>query len=69
MLRQVFACVSQRIRGAQSSLPRYKNPGAIAANLFDHEYSDIPGADFNPKGPATRAEVASMLYRWLTAVE
>jgi hypothetical protein len=32
-------------------------------------FSDIPGAEFNPKAPATRAEIASMLYRYLTAVE
>ena len=32
-------------------------------------FNDIPGASFNPKNPATRAEIASILYKWLTAVE
>jgi len=30
---------------------------------------DIPGTNFNPQDPASRAAVASMLYRYLTAVE
>ena len=30
-------------------------------------FRDIPGSSFNPQTPATRAEVASMLYRWLAA--
>jgi hypothetical protein len=32
-------------------------------------FKDIPGSSFNPQEPATRAEVASMLYRYITAVE
>ena len=33
-------------------------------------FRDIPRQDgFNPKTPATRAEVASILYRWLTAAD
>jgi len=32
-------------------------------------FRDIPGAAFNPQNPASRAEVASMLYRYLTAIE
>jgi hypothetical protein len=31
-------------------------------------FRDIPGTNFNPRTPATRAEVASILYRWLTAI-
>jgi len=31
-------------------------------------FRDIPGTNFNPKTPAIRAEVAAMLYRFLTAV-
>ena len=30
-------------------------------------FGDIPGNNFNPQKPANRAEVASVLYRWLTA--
>ena len=32
-------------------------------------FRDIPGIYFNPQAPATRAETASILYRYLTAVE
>ena len=32
-------------------------------------FADIPGSSFNPQTPATRAEVASILYRYLTAIE
>lgn len=32
-------------------------------------FTDIPGIYFNPQEPATRAETASILYRYLTAVE
>jgi hypothetical protein len=31
-------------------------------------FRDIPGVNFNAQSPATRAEIASMLYRWLTAI-
>ena len=31
-------------------------------------FDDIPGADFNPRVPASRAAVASMLYKYLTAI-
>ena len=30
-------------------------------------FFDIPGTNFNPQTPASRAGVASVLYRWLTA--
>jgi hypothetical protein len=32
-------------------------------------FDDIPGAAFNPQAPASRAEIASMLYKWLTAID
>ena len=32
-------------------------------------FRDIPGTNFIPQAPATRAEVASILYRYLTSVE
>ncbi|MCL1792773.1 MAG: S-layer homology domain-containing protein [Oscillospiraceae bacterium] len=32
-------------------------------------FRDIPGINFNPQTPATRAEVASILYRYLTSIE
>jgi uncharacterized repeat protein (TIGR02543 family) len=32
-------------------------------------FRDIPGVYFNPKAPASRAEIASILYRYLTSVE
>ena len=32
-------------------------------------FRDIPGAALNPQAPAARAEIASMLYRYITAIE
>ena len=40
---------------------------AVTALTMQGVFRDIPGVYFNPLAPATRAEVASMLYRWLTA--
>ena len=31
-------------------------------------FRDIPGVNFNPQAPATRAETASILYRYLTSI-
>ena len=36
-----------------------------AQGLFD----DIPSSSFNPRNPATRAEVASVFYKWLSALD
>ena len=32
-------------------------------------FADIPGNNLNPRDPSNRAEIASMLYKWLTAIE
>ena len=31
-------------------------------------FRDLPGSAFNPRGAATRAEIASILHRYLTAI-
>ena len=40
---------------------------AVAALNRQGVFGDIPGNNFNPQKSANRAEVASVLYRWLTA--
>lgn len=42
-----------------------------AVNALNNQgiFKDIPGDNFNPQIPASRAEVASMLFRYLTAIE
>ena len=42
---------------------------AVNALTIQGLFADIPGSNFNPQSPATRAVIASVLYRWLTAVE
>jgi hypothetical protein len=42
--------------------------GAVNALLMQGIFSDIPGTNFNPASPASRAEVASMLFKYLTAI-
>ena len=43
--------------------------GVVTKLTMQGIFRDIPGSNLNPKDPASRAEVASMLYRWLTAAE
>ena len=42
---------------------------AVATLTRQGVFSDIPGENFEPQAPATRAMVASMLHRYLTAIE
>ncbi|MCL1906189.1 MAG: S-layer homology domain-containing protein, partial [Clostridiales bacterium] len=43
--------------------------GAVTKLTMQGIFRDIPGVNFSPKESATRAGVASMLYRFLTALE
>jgi hypothetical protein len=40
---------------------------AVAKLTMQGIFRDIPGADFRPQTPATRAETAAVFYRYLTA--
>ena len=40
---------------------------AVNATNNQGVFRDIPGSGLNPQNPATRAEAASILYRWLTS--
>jgi len=42
---------------------------SVAALTAQGLFLDIPGAAFGPQAPATRAEIASVLYRYLSAVK
>ncbi|MCL1828254.1 MAG: S-layer homology domain-containing protein [Oscillospiraceae bacterium] len=42
---------------------------AVTKLTMQGVFRDIPGSAFDPQAPATRAEVASMLHRYLSAVE
>ena len=41
---------------------------AVNALTMQGIFRDIPGSAYNPKAPATRAEIASMLYRYMEAI-
>ncbi|MCL2045163.1 MAG: S-layer homology domain-containing protein [Oscillospiraceae bacterium] len=43
--------------------------GAVNILTIQGVFRDIEGASFNPRQPATRAEVASILFRWLDSVQ
>ena len=43
--------------------------GAVNVLTIQGVFRDIKGTNFNPKNAASRAEVASVLYRYLTAIE
>ena len=43
--------------------------GAVTKLTMQGIFRDIPGVGFNPKANATRAEVAAMLYRYLSVVK
>jgi hypothetical protein len=43
--------------------------GAVSVLTIQGTFGDIPGENFSPQTPATRAVVASVLFKYLTAVE
>jgi len=51
-------------------LDRISDWAKDAVNILTAQgvFRDIPGSYFNPQDPATRCAVASMLYRYLTAI-
>ena len=42
---------------------------AVNALTIQGIFRDLPGTEFNPQTPATRAAVASILYRYLSAIK